>query len=186
VITKTPHLLVSLTVVLPFAVESEELQPPLTPIERAAISHLRNEAGMVRCDEDTFLFGVAYIDGSYMERIFLAEDEQGGPGLDLEFHQRDNWPADGEADGGGDLAAMPFSVELRVPSSRYALPSGSGWRVPPQQPETALRFKYTNWYGEISRQGGDWMVDWQGYRRPMLPDDVREHPADVCALFGEG
>jgi hypothetical protein len=179
------RVLALVSVLLPHSGGSEEVEAPYTRHERAAVIHLRNEAGVVRCDEDEFLFGVAYIDGSYMERIFLAKDGRGEPRLDLEFHDRESWPGDEQADDGGDLAPMPFSMELRVPSSRFALPSGAGWQVPPQEPETALRFKYSNWYGEIGRQGGEWIVDWKGYRRPMLPDNVRKEPDNMCRLFGE-
>ena len=52
--------------------------------------------------------------------------------------------------------------------------------------ETALRFKYTSWFGLISRIDGEWRIEWQSYRRPMLPAPLKGQAEQICSLFEGG
>jgi hypothetical protein len=82
-----------------------------------------------------------------------------------------------------DLPAMAFVMELSAPRVLHATPDGDGWQISDGGWETALRFKYTSWYGDIWRAGGTWQIDWRGYRRPMLPRSVTANREKICAMF---
>ncbi|MDX1460433.1 MAG: hypothetical protein R3348_05200 [Xanthomonadales bacterium] len=145
-----------------------------------AADWLRRDFDFIPCSDKSFVYGVAYIDGSYVERIFLAEGTYPG-GPELQFRLRGPvWEA---VDPGSDLPPAPFVLELRVEKAIHAIPSGDGWQREGGW-ESALRFKYTTWYGQISRQSGQWQVRWSDYRRPMLPASLHEDPDRTCALFG--
>lgn len=149
--------------------------------EKMAEAYLEEQAGVLACDDRHFIYGVGYIDGSYMERLFYVEHDGIPVAITAEFRDRNRWPEHA----GQHLPPMPFTLELKVPRALYAIPSGRGWTIPEQNWGEALRFKYTSWYGEIAYQGGQWQIAWKGYRRPMLPPGVRNNAARVCAWFAD-
>lgn len=154
-------------------------EQPANPNESGAMAWLRNQFEYIACDATHYVYGVGYIDGSYMEKVFLVADEQGGPRVEAGFRPGSSaWHAED-----GDLEARAFMVEATVPRAIYAEKSGSGWRVSDEGWETALRFKYTSWFGMLSRVDGQWQAEWQGYRRPMLPADLPGNGQNVCAWF---
>ena len=82
-----------------------------------------------------------------------------------------------------DIEPLSFVLEMTSPRVRYAIPDGDSWRLAGADWETALRFKYTSWFGLISRIDGEWRIEWQGYRRPMLPASLKGQGEQVCSLF---
>ena len=159
--------------------------PPINRLEKELAGLLEEKAESVRCDARHFIFGVGYIDGSYMERIFYVEGAGDRPAVTVEFRGAGlRESGDGEQEL-PDIAPASFIIELQAPRVRYATPTGDGWRVSDEDWETALRFKYTSWYGEVRRENGEWKIDWQGYRRPMLPESVTGNREAICAMFAK-
>ena len=148
-----------------------------TELEEAAATWLIENTSWIPCDENHFVYGVGYLDGSYIERIFFAE------GIKPELNVRFREDALVEPEPGADIDAVPFVLEIKVPRVLHAVPSGQSWRLGEEGWESSLRFKYTSWFGEIGREDGKWQVRWQGYRRPILPESVTEHAEETCALF---
>lgn len=153
--------------------------PPGNTNETTAIDWLQKQVEFLACNESHHVYGVGYIDGSYMERIFLVADEAGKPRVDAVFREADpTWHATES-----DLEPRSFTVEVKVPRALYAQKSNSGWQVSTGGWESALRFKYTSWFGLVSRVDGQWQVKWQGYRRPMLPPELLGEEKKVCSWF---
>ncbi len=160
--------------------------PPATGAEARAITEaervLRENTAYLSCDESHFIYGVAYIDGSYVESIFYVDGDGDRPAVTVRF--RGDVPAPyGGGDSGADLPPLPFVLEIRAPRALQATPDGDGWRIDDAGWQHALRFKYTSWYGEIRRENGDWKIEWKGYRRPMLPASVTGRHKATCAMF---
>ena len=156
---------------------------PRNAAEMEVADLLRSTAGSVACDEKHFIFGVGYIDGSYMERIFYVEGAGNRPSIKVEFSGAGLPNADSGGGGPPDIPPVPFVVELQAPRVLHAVPAGDGWRLGGKTWDSSLRFKYTTWYGEVRRESGAWKIDWQGYRRPMLPASVTQDREVVCAMF---
>ena len=151
--------------------------------EHLATRWLKENTAHIRCDARHFIFGVGYIDGSYMERIFYVAGGGDHPAISVEF--RATQAVDPVADGvtPEDGTAIPFVMELEAPSVLHATPVGEGWEISDQGWESALRFKYTSWFGLISSQDDTWRVEWQGYRRPMLPESLIANTEEICSRF---
>jgi hypothetical protein len=169
--------------VVQLAVADSHRHTPADGLEIEIARLLQEQAESVRCDASHFIFGVGYIDGSYMERIFYVEGAGDTPAVTVEF--RGNLPPEIHADGQilPELPGLSFVMELATPRVLHATPAGDGWRVSDDGWETALRFKFTNWFGEIRRESGEWKIEWQGYRRPMLPRYVIDNREAICAMF---
>ena len=148
-------------------------------LKTQARAWLKENTDYITCDEQHFIYGVAYIDGSYMERIFYVEGGDERPALNVRF--RDVDPAVVLSD--ADIEPLSFVLEMTSPKVRYALPDGESWRLGEEGWEAALRFKYTTWFGLISRTDGEWQIEWQGYRRPMLPASLKGQSEQICNLF---
>jgi len=148
-------------------------------LRELAIKWLRDSMAFIACDEQHFIYGVGYIDGSYMERIFYVRGGGDRPALSVRFRDEEQ----AQVPAGGDIGALQFVMEINSPKVLSASLSNGRWRVSDEGWETALRFKYTSWYGTVSRQDGQWNAEWQGYRRPMLPASVTDHVGETCGLF---
>ena len=148
-------------------------------IREKAIEWLKENTAFISCDERHFVYGVGYIDGSYMERIFYVRSSQNTPVLHVRFRDQ-NEP---RHEANGDAGPFRFVLEMKAPDVLFAVPTDDGWKVSEEPWESALRFKYTSWFGTISRRDGVWEAHWQGYRRPMLPASITEHANEVCELF---
>lgn len=157
--------------------------PPGGVLEQEVAALLREKTESVRCDGQHFIFGVGYIDGSYMERIFYVEGAGDRPSVSVDFRGAGLQDAEAKEQAPLDIAAVPFVVELQAPRVLHAVPTGEAWRVSDEGWETALRFKYTSWFGEVRRKSGEWRIDWKGYRRPMLPPSVTGNAEAICAMF---
>jgi hypothetical protein len=144
-----------------------------------AAKWLKENTAFIRCDGQHFIYGIAYIDGSYMERIFYVRGGGDQPELSVSFRDGGIFGIEGEE----EFGPIPFVLEMKFAEALYATPSNGGWRVSDDGWEAALRFKYTSWFGTISMQGGEWRVKWQGYRRPMLPPGLTEHAGQLCSMF---
>jgi hypothetical protein len=140
---------------------------------------LKASTDYVSCDDRHFIYGVGYIDGSYMERIFYVSGDGSHPILSIDLRDGIILP---EKDG-GDIGPISFVVEITAAKVLHATPDKGGWRVNEEGWETALRFKYTSWFGTVSRRNGQWSAQWGGYRRPMLPENVKAHVKNTCDLF---
>ena len=128
--------------------------------EHLAVRWLDENTAYIRCDERHFIYGVGYIDGSYMERIFYVEGGGDHPAISVEF--RATLAVVPGADGAtlNDDAGMPFVMELKAPRVLHASPVGERWKISDQGWESSLRFKYTSWFGLISAQDGAWRAEW--------------------------
>ncbi|NND45205.1 MAG: hypothetical protein HKN58_07765 [Xanthomonadales bacterium] len=142
---------------------------------------LKNWAPFISCGPGHFIYGVGAPDGSYVERVFYAADSGPEPVFELRF--RDPFPE--HLPNGADFDPLRFELEIQVTRVRHAVLRGGSWTVGAPEWESALRFKYTNWFGTVSRQGGQWDVDWDGYRRPQLPESMLANPEAACGLFAE-
>lgn len=149
--------------------------------QNLAARWLEENTDFVSCDERHFIYGVAYIDGSYMERIFYVKSERNTPILTVSFRDSDTSIITSEQ----SFSSIPFVLEMKVPAAKSAVPGKGSWRLVDNSWESALRFKYTSWYGSISHQDGKWNVTWEGYRRPMLPRDVTGRISELCELFSD-
>ena len=147
-------------------------------LEAEAGTWLRDQFEYIPCDGEKFIYGVGYIDGSYMERIFLATGDGNTPELEVRF--RDHTLH--EAVYREQVSGVPFVLELRISGARHASLNAGDWRAQPGF-DTALRFKYTSWFGELSWREGQWQVQWRGYRRPMMPRPLVNQPGKACDLF---
>ena len=148
-------------------------------VRKLAIQWLKENTAFIRCYDNHFVYGVGYIDGSYMERIFYVEGGGDKPILTVKFKESDQEKLlENE-----DFGPVSFVLEVKSPKTLHATLASGKWQASKEGWETALRFKYTSWYGTVSRQGGQWSANWQGYRRPMLPESVTEHVSETCALF---
>lgn len=150
-------------------------------IDSEAESWLRDGFEFIPCGKAHFIYGVGYIDGSYMERIFYTADSGDEPQLEIRFRD-DSLIRAGSRQ---EVANAPFVMELRLGRAQHAIPAGPRWLVQ-EGWESALRFKYTSWFGNLSWSGNGWQVNWQGYRRPMLPGPLLDEPGKTCALFEPG
>lgn len=140
---------------------------------------LRESLGFIPCAAGHFIYGVGATDGSYVERVFYTADSGPGPAVRARF--RDPLPESGPME--EETPPLRFELQLEVARAWHATPRGEGWVVARTGWETSLRFKYTNWFGTISRRGSAWHIDWQGYRRPLLPEALLEDPRAACGLF---
>jgi hypothetical protein len=168
--------LLCITLVTSVGISAEETDQK--NIRQLATNWLIENTSFIRCDDEHFIYGVGYIDGSYMERIFYVEGGGAKPGLSVQF--RDAKQA--VLSDSGEFGPVPFVLEMNAPRTRHATLENKKW-VPGDDWETAIRFKYTSWFGLISRKAGQWAVDWQGYRRPMLPESLTGHVDEACSLF---
>ena len=150
-------------------------------IRTLAIKWLESTTAFVRCDGERFIYGVGYIDGSYMERIFYVEGGGEKPILSVKFRGDDQATVN-EA---GDFGPLAFVLEIKAPKTLYATLINGKWQASDDGWETALRFKYTSWFGTVSRKDGQWNASWQGYRRPMLPESVTGSVDETCKLFSK-
>jgi len=148
-------------------------------IRELAIKWLKESTAFIRCDSEHFIYGVGYIDGSYMERIFYVEGGGAKPILSVKFRDDDRLALTET----GDFGPLPFVLEVKSPRTKHATLEKGVWQLSVEGWETAIRFKYTSWFGTVSRTGGQWNAQWQGYRRPMLPESVTAHVDETCALF---
>ncbi len=158
-----------------------QVQPTEEKIRLAVIDWLKENTAFISCDDEHFIYGVGYIDGSYMERIFYVQG--GGEKPILSVRLRGEVPQPLET--GGDVGPISFVLEMKSPKVLYATPANGSWQVTEDGWETALRFKYTSWFGEARRVDGTWSANWQGYRRPMLPKNVTGSVEETCALFAD-
>jgi hypothetical protein len=175
----TGFFLLCALIIAPLWVAAEETAPE--SIRQLAIKWLKESTAFISCDDGHFIYGVGYIDGSYMERIFYVEGGGAKPILSVQFRDDDQIVLTEP----GDFGPIPFVLEVRSPRTMYATLENGTWRLGDDSWETALRFKYTSWFGAVSRTAGLWGVEWQGYRRPMLPESVTERVEETCALFSE-
>jgi hypothetical protein len=152
---------------------------PGRTLRELAVEWLKENTAFISCDDQHFVYGVGYIDGSYMERIFYVRGGGDRPAITVKFRE----PEQRDLADDGVSGPLPFVLEMASPEVLSAIPSAKGWQVSDEAWESALRFKYTSWYGDIIWQDGEWTVDWQGYRRPMLPASVIEHADEICAMF---
>lgn len=160
------------------------LQVVASSYDDQARAFLLSEASIHACDDEHLLYGVAYIDGSYMERVFYVEHPAKAPEIIINFRDG-NWPATGRSGAVPDLPSRQFTFEIVVPRARYAVPVANGWRMTERSWGSAFRFKYTNWYGEIAHHEGQWQVDWKDYRRPLLPTAILDKPTVACDWFAD-
>lgn len=150
-------------------------------IRERVIDWLKESTAYISCDKDHFIYGVGYIDGSYMERILYVQG--GGEKPILSVSLRGDVPEPPEP--GGDVGPVSFVLEMKSPRVLYAEPVNGTWVVSENDWQNELRFKYTNWFGVASRKASVWTAQWQGYRRPMLPESVLANAEETCALFAE-
>jgi hypothetical protein len=133
----------------------------------------------ISCDQKHFIYGVGYIDGSYMERIFYVRAGADIPELSVDLREQITPPAEE----GDDVGPIRFVIEIKAPQVLFATFVNGRWVRSDTPWEKALRFKYTSWYGEAYRQNGKWLIDCLGYRRQMLPKSVTEHVEKTCRLY---
>jgi hypothetical protein len=150
-------------------------------IRAELMSSLEAATPYISCDKEHFIYGVGYIDGSYMERIFFARAGTSKPDISIKLRQEFTLPEEE----GGDVGPIPFVIEIKASQTLYATNVNERWVRATTVWEKALRFKYTSWFGEATRRSGNWVIDWHGYRRPMLPQSVTEHVEKTCDLFAE-
>jgi len=67
---------------------------------------LKENTDYITCDEQHFIYGVGYIDGSYMERIFYVEGGDERPALNVRFRELD--PAVVLSNAGNDFPKGPL------------------------------------------------------------------------------
>ena len=163
--------------VLPLA--ASDVDRGVENLEEVARAWLRQNTEYISCDDEHFIYGVGYIDGSYMERIFYVRGGGSKPALSIKFQADVTAMAESDE----DVEPMPFVLEMRSPEVLFATWSSGSWHVGTESWESALRFKYTSWFGTLSRRSGIWTADWQGYRRPMLPESARKNSQELCELF---
>jgi hypothetical protein len=162
------------------AVEAGE--PVRSPTEAEAIRAIEAEFQHLPCGDGLFVFGVGSTDSSYLERLLCADGAGTAPRLQVKW--RGEVPAAyGSEAGAPDLPPLSFLLELHVSRALQGVPHGTGWQLVEGGWQTSLRFKYTHWYGQVRRQGGAWKIDWEGYRRPLLPRAVIDRRESVCAMF---
>jgi hypothetical protein len=138
----------------------------------------------IPCDEDHFIYGVGYIDGSYMERIFYVQGSGPRPLFNIRFREEAGAQRQASDDEGRqEFRPVPFVMELQSPTVLYAEPRGERWAVSNEGWQSGLRFKYTSWFGTVQQREGAWDVTWKGYRQPMLPEGLRADAEKACALF---
>jgi hypothetical protein len=167
------------------AVTVQAGEPVLTPAERDAVRVIEADFRSVPCGAGFFVYGVGSTDGSHVERILYVGGAGNTPTLQVKWRGAIPEPYD-QAVIAPDLPPLPFLLELRVPRALHGTPDGAGWRLAPDGWQTALRFKYTHWYGRIRREDGAWRIEWDGYRRPLLPGSVSDRHASICAMFQGG
>ena len=91
---------------------------PGNALEREVAALFREQAGTVRCDASHFIFGVGYIDGSYMERIFYVEGSGDAPRFSFEFRGAGLTEPDHEDGPDPDVGPASFVIEVAaVPAS---------------------------------------------------------------------
>jgi len=174
----TSAILISLMTCSPLHADAAS-QPADELLREEARNWLKQNTDYISCDDRHFVYGVGYIDGSYMERIFYVEGGSEKPAMSVRFKDTRTVEVLPET----DIEAIPFVLEMVSPRVLHALPDGDGWRLGESGWETALRFKYTSWFGTISRHDGKWEIEWQGYRRPMLPPSAMEQSEQICRMF---
>jgi hypothetical protein len=160
---------------------------PVLAAEAVALAEdfLMRQADVVSCDDQHSVYGVAYVDGSYMERVFYVEHPPGPLTLRVEVEGPEQWPTTVDGALPDALPPRPFVVEVTVPRALFAVPDGKAWIRTEMSWGKAFRFKYTHWYGEIARTDGQWQVEWKDYRRPMLPARLKAQSAVLCAWFAD-
>jgi hypothetical protein len=158
---------------------SEPRQPARNELERLAAIYLVDQFDFIGCEDRGFVYGIGYIDGSYMERILIVKDPPGGtPNLSVEFRGDemvliDPLPTQIENGVENISTAVTFMLDLKVTKFNDAVLKNRG----------SPRFSHSTWFGVIRKINDDWNIDWQGYRRPMLPDSVKDHPEAICTMF---
>jgi hypothetical protein len=167
---------------------SEPRLPPRNELERLAAIYLVDQFDFIGCKDKGFVYGVGYIDGSYMERIFIVKDPPGvTPDLSVDFRGDEMVliePLTTQLENGVEKisTAVTFMLDLKVTKFNDAV-LNKNWRLSGEGLRGSPRFSHSTWFGVIRKINDEWNIDWQGYRRPMLPDSVKDHPLAICTMF---